>query len=100
ELHERKQVALVGKCYGGHALTRRRVDQALAQYPAVVGAFAIDAHDAVDQRILRVDVKVDEALHRTDSEIELGLYRPEGAPMNWRGSEGPQRLEVVGRPVS
>ena len=48
ELHHREQIVLVRDGDGGHALRCRRVDQ------------LVDAHDAVDQRVLGVQAQMDE----------------------------------------
>ena len=55
ELHHREQIALVGKRDGRHARRRNRLHQAGNAF-----AFAGDAHHAVDQRVLGVQMQVNE----------------------------------------
>ena len=64
ELHHREQIALVGERDGGHLRRRDRIHQ-----PGHAFAFALNAHHAVDQRVLGVQVEVNEhARHRLDLE--------------------------------
>ena len=63
ELDEREQVPLIGQRDGRHAEPRHSVDQALTRLAAVVGRLALDARDAVDERVLGVNVQVDETRH-------------------------------------
>ncbi len=51
ELHERRDVALIGDRTGRHPELVERVDE------------RVDAHDAVDERVLGVDAQMDEAGH-------------------------------------
>ncbi len=53
ELHERRDVGLVGDRARRHALFGRGVDE------------RVDADDAIDERVFRVDPQVDETAHRS-----------------------------------
>ena len=55
ELHERRDVALIRDRTGRHALVGHGVDE------------RIDAQQAIDERVLRVDAQMDEAVHRACS---------------------------------
>ena len=63
ELDEGEQVALVGHGHRRHAHARHGIHQPFADDRTVV-TLAVDADDAIDQRVLRVHVEVDESSHR------------------------------------
>ena len=60
ELHHREQIALIGESHRRHRGLRDRIHE-----PDLALAFARDANDAVDQRILGVKMQMNER-HRVD----------------------------------
>ena len=92
ELHEREEIALVGQRHGGHAEPRAGIHQALARELAVL-VLAVDAHDAVHERVLGVHVQVDEAGHGGRHQRESQDCT--GAKLRRCTGEGPRRRSAA-----
>ncbi len=92
ELHEREEIALVGQRHGGHAEPRAGIHEALARELAVL-VLALHAHDAVHERILGVNVQVDEAGHGGQRQRESQDCT--GAKLRRCTGEGPSRRSAA-----